>query len=117
MSMFKTVGAVVGGVVVGVTTTIVLKDRRTFVDEIEKRMANKVKEKAGEAIKDIGEKVVESVSDEDKATKSKETHLNNNNVSDKQDEIVEKIEQIEKLIGDVKDMLNKPNKCSEDDCK
>ena len=119
MSMFKTIGVIAGGVVIGATTTMVLKDKYNFVSKVEDKLADKMKEKTGEAIKGIGEKVIESASDDDKVSDSNkkvEDKKPNNldgkkveNPSKKLDELVDKIEQVEKLVGEIKDILKSSN--------
>lgn len=105
MNMFKTIGMIVGGAAVGAVATMALKDRENLLETIE----NKVKEKVGESIQHVGEKVAEPDNAGNEGKEDKELKPQEKSVAEKEDinkdEILKKLDNMENLIKEVRDLL------------
>lgn len=93
MSMFKTIGIITGGVLLGATATMFISTKGDLMDYLE----DKMKEKTGDAIRATGEKVADSISPE-------------RGYSHHSDDILfRKISNIEDMMYEIKDMLEAEN--------
>lgn len=101
MSMFKTIGVITGGAVVGSAATMILGNKSNIMDKVE----DMIRGKADEAIQDVSNKVSEIVNpnDHNKEVMNKQGETTNKVVTDEM--LLEKISQIEDCISEIKSLL------------
>ena len=122
MGMFKTIGMVTGGVLLGVATTVVVNNKCDIINKTEVKVKEKAKEKVKEKAEEVTNAVIEKITDPID-TKNDENHvkddaqLNKHDLIDKMDEMQDLLYQTQSVLSDIKkiakDLIQEPNNSEE----
>lgn len=118
MGMFKTIGMVTGGVLLGVATTVVVNNKCDIINKTEVKVKEKAKEKVKEKAEEVTNAVIEKITDPID-TKNDENHvkddaqLNKHDLIDKMDEMQDLLYQTQSVLSDIKkiakELIQEPN--------
>lgn len=122
MGMFKTIGMVTGGVLLGVATTVVVNNKCDIINKTEVKVKEKAKEKVKEKAEEVTNAVIEKITDPID-TKNDENHtkddvqLNKYDLIDKMDEMQDLLYQTQSVLSDIKkiakELIQEPNDTEE----
>lgn len=118
MGMFKTIGMVTGGVLLGVATTVVVNNKCDIINKTEAKVKEKAKEKVKEKAEEVTSAVIEKITDpidtkNDENYAKDDIQLNKHDLIDKMDEIQDLLYQTQSVLSDIKkiakELIQEPN--------